>query len=521
VALRAATESAVLLVNEGDLLPLRRESLKRLAVLGPNAERTSIQGGGSARVLPHYAVSVLQALGEKAEGHFELVHEAGCTSHKTIPVVEPANLESGVEGQPGFAAEFFGNVGLEGEAAFARVARSMDHTWFGAFDPRVEHASFSARFSARFRAATSGRHTFALTSAGRSRLLVDGELAIDNWTDPVRGEAWYGTGSREERVEVELEEGRPVELVVEYTRDGAPLMGGLKLGHLPPVPPDMMERAVDAAAAADVAVVVVGLNREWETEGHDKEHMRLPGRQAELIERVAAANPKTVVVLNAGTPTDMSWIEGVPAVLQAWYGGQEAGRAVADLLFGDANPSGCLPTTFPVALEDNPAHTGNPLQYPGQDGRVAYLEELHLGYRHYDARGIAPRFAFGHGLSYTCFALEGLRLNGDAFGLDDPIEATTTVRNEGGVAGAEVVQLYLRPPGARLARPTRALCAFCKVALEPGEARQVTLELDRRSLSFWNPETHAWEVEPGEHVVELGSSSRDIRATARFTVDGS
>ena len=516
IARQVATEAAVLLKNDGDVLPLTQDILKRLAVVGPNAERTAIQGGGSARVLPHYEISILDALRDRAAGRFELVHETGCSSHKSIPVISASRVGSGIAGRSGFAADFFDNLELAGTPVFSRVSRNMDHTWFGSFDRRLDPARFSVRFRGSFTPDESGTHSFALTSAGRSRLFVDGELLIDNWTDPVRGEAWYGTGSREEIGEIAMAAGKPVDLSVEYTKEGALVMGGLKLGYLPPQPADMMERAVAAAEGADAVVVVVGLNAEWETEGHDKDDMRLPGRQAELIERVAAVNPKTVVVLNAGTPTDMAWIDGVPAVLQSWYGGQEAGNALADLLFGDANPSGRLPTTFPLRVEDNPAHSGDPLTYPGVDGHVSYAEELLLGYRHFDARGIEPRFCFGHGLSYTTFEYGDAELNGQVFRADDPVEVSVAVHNTGAVEGLEVVQLYLSAPADREGRPPIELRGLAKVALAPGETRRVTLSLDRRALSCWDPAAHAWVVPLGEREILVGHSSRDIRSRARF-----
>ncbi|MCP5069036.1 MAG: beta-glucosidase, partial [bacterium] len=311
LALRAACEALVLLKNQDDdgttpMLPLQRTRLRRLAVIGPNARPTSIQGGGSARVLPHYEHHALDAIRDACGDDVEVVYAQGCTSHKSLPIIDSAQVEpSGISGQDdppgqhGFEARFFDGLELAGEPVLVRRVRSMDTTWFGLFDPAVDPDAFSARFSGRFKPTETGNHQFALTCAGKARLFVDGEVVIDNWDEQIRGEAFFGTGTREEVAEVPLVAGQPVLLVVEYTREGAVAMGGLKLGHLPPADEDPLGRAEKLAADADAAIVIVGLNSEWETEGHDKQDQDLPGQQQELIERIAAANRNTAVVVNA------------------------------------------------------------------------------------------------------------------------------------------------------------------------------------------------------------------------------
>jgi beta-glucosidase len=293
------------------------------------------------------------------------------------------------------------------------------------------------------------------------------------------------------------------------------MLGGLKVGCMPALPPDLLERAVDCAAAADVAVVVVGLNDEWESEGHDRTDLELPGRQVELIEKVAAANPRTVVVVNAGAPIRMDWLSRVPAVVQMWYPGQEAGDALADVLFGDVNPSGRLPQTFPKRIEDTPAF----LHYPGENGRVVYGEDLFAGYRYYDAKRVEPLFPFGHGLSYTRFDYTKLRVARASVRPGEPVEVELEVANTGARAGQEVVQLYVRDVASRLVRPEQELRAFAKVELAPGETRTVRFMLDARALSCWDPSKSGWVAEPGEFELRAGASSRDIRARARFTLE--
>ena len=306
-----------------------------------------------------------------------------------------------------------------------------------------------------------------------------------------------------------------IEIVVEFSNAGRPMLGGLKVGCMPAVPPDLLERAVACAAGADAAIVVVGLNEEWESEGHDRPDLELPGRQVELIEKVAAANARTIVVVNSGAPIRMDWLARVSAVVQIWYAGQETGNALADVLFGDVNPSGRLPQTWPRRIEDTPAF----LHYPGESGRVVYGEGLFLGYRYYDARKLEPLFPFGHGLSYTRFAYTDLRLARTSIAPGESVEVELDVTNTGERAGQEVVQLYLRDVVSRLVRPEQELRAFAKLSLAPGETRKVRFALDARALSYWDPDAQGWVAEPGEFELRAGASSRDIRTRASFTLE--
>jgi beta-glucosidase len=244
--------------------------------------------------------------------------------------------------------------------------------------------------------------------------------------------------------------------------------------------------------------------------------MDLVGRQNELIARIAAANPRTVVVLQTGGPVTMPWLSQVPAVLQAWYPGQECGNAVADVLFGQVNPSGRLPQTFPVRLDDNPAFTS----YPGENGRVRYGEGIFVGYRYYEKKQIEPLFPFGYGLSYASFGYSNLRLSTASLAPDRDLTVSIDVRNTSARAGQEVVQLYVRDPQARLMRPPKELKGFHKVFLQPGETTTVRLTLDMRALAYFDDANAAWIAEAGSFEVLVGSSSRDIRARATFTLTG-
>jgi beta-glucosidase len=509
----AAAEGIVLLKNDGAVLPLDTATLTSVAIIGPNAKTAQIMGGGSAQVNAHYAVSPFDGLVAQAGEQVELGYEIGCTNHKQLPrmdnrLVAPVGAADG----RGFTVTYFNTPDLGGEPVYRTVTSSAEQAWFGDVAPGVQPRGFSARLSASFTPRESGPHTLGLSSAGLSRLLVDGAPVIDNWARQTRGDSYFGTGSSEVTAQVQFEAGRTYELAIEYSSQGATLLAGVRLGHLPPVAEDSIARAAALAARSDVALVFVGLNGDWESEGHDRPDMELPGQQAALVEAVAAANPRTVVVLQSGSPVSMPWLDKVAAVVQAWYPGQECGNAIADVLLGAANPSGKLPQTFPERLEDNPAF----INYPGENGRVRYGEGLFVGYRYYEKKRVAPLFPFGFGLSYTTFAYSEPRLSAEAIGPDERLEISVDVTNTGARAGQEVVQLYVRDPAAKVARPEKELKGFAKVALAPGETKTVTLGLGREELAYWDDVRHAWVAEAGAFELLVGASSRDIRARAEF-----
>lgn len=272
-----------------------------------------------------------------------------------------------------------------------------------------------------------------------------------------------------------------------------------------------LKQAVDAAAHADVAVVVVGRYSKLESEGHDVATMDLPAGQDELIEAVEKANPHTVVVINTGDPVTMSkWIDKTPALLDMWYGGQEGGHALASILFGEANPSGKLAVTLPQRYEDSPAAAN----YPGTNLVVHYAEGIYVGYRYYDTKNVEPQFPFGYGLSYTNFAYSDLKVTPGKTSGNAPVKVSLKLRNTGKRAGAEVVELYVHDGHSKIDRPVHELKGFSRVELKPGETKTVELTLDRAALSYWNPQTKAWQADPGTFEIQVGASSRDIRLRA-------
>jgi beta-glucosidase len=279
--------------------------------------------------------------------------------------------------------------------------------------------------------------------------------------------------------------------------------------------PALIEQAVSLAQAADAAVVHIALPSYKESEGYDRTDLDLTAQQVALIKAVAAVQPACVVVINNGAPVVMgAWIDDVAAVLEGWMAGQAGGGAVADVLFGRVNPSGKLPETFPAALEHTPAF----LNWPGENGAVRYGEGLYIGYRYYDARKVQPQFPFGFGLSYTTFAYANLRLSADTIRDVDGVVATVDVTNTGGVAGKEVVQVYVRDCAASLPRPPKELKGFAKVHLEPGETKTVSISLNTRAFAFYHPGHRQWVTEDGEFEILVGASSADIRQVATLTL---
>lgn len=508
LARRAAAEGMVLLKNDG-VLPLSPRAVRRLAVVGPNALAGQIQGGGSSAVFPHYQIMPLDGL--RAGADWQVEHAPGCFNHKYLPIPAPGMLTS--NGRPGARLKLY-NPGEEHPA----VERVVELTFnpMGGLPLNMLGGSkvggtFTAEIDAEWTPDVSGRYQLGLLSAGLARLYLDGEQLIDNWTSQEPGEAFFSWGSTEKRATVTLEAGRSYHYRIEFQSKADVLVTGVRYGILPPHPDDLLGQAVAKARGADAVVLVVGGNADWETEGNDRQTLVLPGEQDALIDAVLAANPRSVVVINSGAPIAMPWYDRAGAVLQAWLPGQEFGNALADLLTGAVNPSGRMPCTVPMRLQDTPAYTS----YPGENGRVLYGERGFVGYRWYDARDIEPRVPFGHGLSYTRFAYENLRVAPAA----DGVIVTVEVENVGSVPGQEVVQLYLAPGASAVQRPVQELRAFEKRQLQPGERQTLRFELGPRDFAIWDIDTSGWLAEAGSYEIRVGASSRDIRLTCPWTLE--
>jgi beta-glucosidase len=480
---RAAIAGSVLLKNDGGLLPL--DVSTPVALLGPNAERGQVQGGGSARVRvnrPSLPIPAMSARG------VAFVHEPGCRIEKRLAPMRGS-----------FEVRYTDE--LDGSAT--AVTDRLTFLWGGSPEPGIDRATFRVHVGGTFTPDVDGDWTIGLTAVGPTVLRIDDEVVID-LGEPQIGGAYFGLGSPEIRVTLPCEAGVARRVELENGCVERAQIRGLAVGAEPPFTDDLMARAVAAAAGAPVAVVVVGTNADWETEGEDRTTMDLPGAQDELVRRVAAVNPNTVVVVNAGSPVTMPWLDDVAAVLQVWFPGEEFGEALVDMLFGAAEPGGRLPITVPRRLQDTPAFAF----YPGEHDHMAYGEGLLIGHRWYDRKGIEPAFPFGHGLGYTEWSFGPAALVGSVG--DDRLVVEVPVRNIGAREGSTVVQCYVEPNEPSPGRPVRTLQAFAKVRVGVGEQTTVRLALGRRAFQRWDVEGHAWVDVLGGHTVLVGRSSRDL-----------
>lgn len=498
-------EAIVLLKNADNLLPLDLPIGGTLAVIGANAKVTQFQGGGSSQVKPHYIISPLDAIMERAWGKFQVVYAEGAPLYRNPPALIGANLRSrdGKEGV--LLAEFYDNLDLSGDPVHVEYFNTSGLGFFGQVADSFDPTHFSLRLSGAFTVAESGKYALSFGVVGRAgRLLIEDDLIAD--LEQAGAKLGSVPDYLSHRFEMTLEANREYALQMEYVTLPEIQWRAMQLGTEWLDRPDPVEEAVEIARYADKVLIVAGLTNEWEAEGADRVNMHLPNRQDELIEKVSAVNPNVVVVLNLGGPIAMPWLDHVSSVVQMWYLGQETGNALADVLFGEVCPSGKLPTTFPRRLEDNPSF----VNFPGENGHVNYGEGLFIGYRYYDKKSIEPLFPFGHGLSYTQFRYRALNLPKTAK-LGERVKVSCEVENSGKLAGKEAVQLYIRDIESSLVRPPKELKAFAKITLQPGESKTVEFSLDQRAFSYYDDLKTAWVAEPGEFEILIGASSRDIR----------
>jgi beta-glucosidase len=514
-----AAAGFVLARNDGPLLPLGPSALRRVAVLGPNAAAARTLGGGSATVFPPYTVSPLDGLRAALGPGVQVDHAIGVRSTDRLP---PAPLDllrhPGGSGQ-GVEVRF---VDADGSVLGREHRNGTQLTWLGSLGNGLPVADVAAvEIHTLLRAPETGIYLLGGSGLGRFRLTIDDAVAFDTTlglpegADPVEGmmrPPQHSAG-------VDLDTGEEISLVLRYEpqpaggfgeADLATVMFQLNAARQIEEEDEEFERAVALAADADVAVVVVGTTEEVESEGFDRETLALPGRQDELVRAVAAENPRTVVVVNAGAPVLMPWVEEVPAVLLAWFPGQEFGNALADVLLGDAEPGGRLPTTWPVTAD------GLPPTVP-VDGVLTYEEGLFVGYRWYDREDRTPRYPFGHGLGYTTWEyvdVEALEKVGD--GENVPVRAR--LRNTGTRPGREVVQVYASRPDSNIERPPRWLAGFAVVDAGPNVEVTAEVLVPARAFAHWDTAAHAWAVEPGAFTLSIGRSSRDLRWTVPVLV---
>ena len=493
-----ATEAMVLLANDG-LLPLGGEP--RIALIGQPADQTFHQGGGSTAVNAHRVVSVREAM-ESVAGT-RISWSLGCDLDRNPPALDASTVSFG-DGDPGLWVEYFDGPDLEGEPVRSVPARKSFLGFFGPGNKWVDYSSYSLRMSGTFTAQQSGDHVFTAAADAKLRVWCDGEVVVDAWDTPEpASDAWGPEDVDRHSWQVDLEAGESLELVVEYGSVPDAIWRFVSLGCVMPGPDDPISDAVALARDSDVAVVVVGLGQEWESEGFDRPDMRLPGEQDRLVAAVAAVQPKTIVVVAAGSPIEMPWLDDVAAVVHAWYGGQETGHAIADVLFGAAEPGGRLPVTFPETARRHPGM----LNYPGEAGTVRYGERLYVGYLGFDRMQMAPHFEFGHGLSYTTFEADAVGVSD----LDGPMTVTVALTNTGDRAGSEVVLVWATGLGVE-----RKLVAFRKVRMSAGASEAVELEIDPKLLRVWDPSGSDWvDAQPTGLIVSGTFGRRMIELESR------
>ncbi len=506
VALQGAEQSLVLLKNEGGLLPLDKAAVKTIAVIGPGAYPAAYVGGGSAGVQPFAAVSYLEGMSHYLKTSAKVLYDAGLVPVEDILSSTKFSLDAAGR-EPGLRGEYFPSADFSGTSK-VQTDQHLRFFWQG-WSPQAHFVpAVSARWTGYYTPAKSGTHFWLVQCSGGdvSKLYVDGKL-VDDQTP--------GEGRMASAVALTLEAGKAYAVKFEVSFHDAwrqPVFGLGVIAADDFVTPE----AKKLAAMADAAVVCVGFNSSTESEGSDRT-FRLAAGQDALIEAVRAANPKTIVVVTAGGAVDATpWIDRVPALLIGWYAGQEGGRALPRVLFGDVDPSGHLPISWERRWEDNPVHDSYYVNAP--NNTVIYKEGVFTGYRGYEHNGVKPLFPFGHGLSYTTFAFANLAVTPAAPKAGETVTVAFDVTNTGARAGVAVPQLYVGNPTAGVPRPVKELKGFARLELKPGETRHVTLPLDARAMSYWDVTRHTWKQEPGKFTVFVGRSSADIVLQGEYSV---
>ncbi|WP_052481928.1 glycoside hydrolase family 3 protein [Curtobacterium flaccumfaciens] len=504
----AEAEGTVLVRNTG-VLPLDAPAVSRIAVIGHNADQARTQGGGSATVVPSQVVSPLDGIRSAFPGA-SVDYAIGAVVQEGIAEFPLSTITNPGTGEPGARVAFV----KDGEELFVEDRRATALFWFGGDAPTREADRLD--ITTTYTAESTGTVRFGIGAAGRSRMWIDGELLLDEdvpYEGDQLGAAFLNPPARS--VPVSVTTGQQVAIRIEYDVIQDETLGGVLAYQFGTEPSDddpavLIDAAVEAARGADVAVVVVGTNSKVESEGYDRSSLALPGHQDDLVRAVAAVNPNTVVVVNAGSPVEMPWRNDVAAVLLTWFGGQEYGNALADVLTGRQEPGGRLPTTWPVAMADVPVLDVTPV-----DGKVSYDEGVHVGYRAWLRAGTEPAYPFGHGLGYTTWSIDGVSAT-PTVREGDAVIVTATVANTGDRAGKHVVQVYASRAESAVDRPVRWLVGFAPVRLGAGESTEVSIEVPARAFAHWDG---SWQYESGTFTLYVGASVVDDAGTASLELE--
>jgi beta-glucosidase len=503
VALDLARGGIVLLKNQNSILPLDKSAIKTIVVIGQNANNY-VAGGGSSYTTPFHSVSILNGIKTAAGTGVKVTYDEG-NGDDASAYANSIFYTNSTLSTTGLTASYFSNKTLTGTAVKTQVDTHVNNAW-GANAPAVTGIgvdNFSIRWTGVIKVSTTGDYDFYVRSDDGSRLWINNTQIVNQWTD-------QAATTKQATLHLIKDVIYPVKLeYYESAGDAEMKMGYSLFGTTE-------SSAVIAAKNAEVAIVCVGFNGNNEGEGADRT-FEMPNHQDSLINQISRVNPNTIVILNAGgNVATQSWIGKVPALLHAWYTGQEGGTAIAEILFGITNPSGKLPASFEKKWEDNPVF--NSYYDPNKDKRVAYTEGLMVGYRYYDTKNVEPLFPFGYGLSYTSFVYSNLQITPDATDKPNSVRVSFDLSNTGGVAGAEVAQLYVGQAASKVFRPTKELKGFSKVYLNPGETKNVTIPLDSASFSYFKEKKNTFGYDAGNYEIQIGSSSRDIRLQGSLTL---
>ncbi|KAI1098756.1 glycoside hydrolase family 3 protein [Jackrogersella minutella] len=504
---RIGNEGIVLLKNNNSVLPLKKD--KKTVVIGPNAKVATYHGGGSASLAAYYAVTPFDGISSKLSSPPD--YTIGQYSHKLLPLLGYSTRS--IKGEQGMTMKVY----VEGPEVSNREPvdelelLKTEMLLIDYDNPNLKGPLWYATLEGSLVAEEDVTWEFGVVVSGTANLYINDELVVDNTENQTVGDAFFGSATEEVKGFYELEKGKTYNFKVTFGSSptsklggGAVLLNGgaLRIGGCKVIDPkDEIVRAVELAKGADQVVVCAGLNAEWETEGNDRAHMSLPPGLDDLIAAVSKANPNTAVVMQSGTPVEMPWIGNVNSLVHAWYGGNETGNTIADILFGDVNPSGKLSLSFPIRVQHNPAY----LNYRTEGGRVIYGEDIYIGYRYYEFADREVLFPFGHGLSYTSFAFSELSVADK----DGELTVTVVVKNTGSVKGAEVAQVYVAPKQkAKVNRPVKELKGFAKVELAPDESKTITVKVATKyAASYWDEERDQWCAERGDYEVIMSDSS--------------
>jgi len=514
IALREAREGMVLLKNENNFLPLDKETIKSIAVIGPNGDPAVTGGGGSSFVKPIKSVSVFEAVKTIAGDSINVTFAQGVYTGERLPegFFDHFNFYIKENGQKvnGVHADFYKGIKLKGNVVGSKNFKQLNLEKDQMKVDNLPDEDFSARFTCYFSPEESGSYWLGLAGDDGYKLYVDGKMVIEQWQDQ---------GETIRKYQADFKKGQEYKIEIEYYQAGGDAvirLGSQKRQSKEIGPEAYLAQAVNDAKNADVVILSVGFSNETESEGADRS-FDMPYGQNELIRTIQKANPNTIVVINAGGNVNMNpWINQTKALIYAWYPGENGNLALAEIIFGITNPSGKLPVSFETKWEDNPTY--NSYWDDDNDLKVEFTEGIFLGYRYYDKSTVKPRFPFGYGLSYTTFEYSTPEAETTTIRPDETLKFSIDITNTGKIDGAEAVQVYVSDPVSSLPRPVKELKAFEKVFLKNGETRTVSFELNKDAFSYYDSSKHDWILEPGEFNILIGSSSADIRQEFSITV---